>query len=155
MTTPSPMRAFLSMMARLMTQLRPMPMAGALAGRFERVGPRVALVIIRAHEHHVAQFRAAVDHAADADDAPLQPRVREDATVGNDRVADADAVDLAGRQEAGAGVDGRFRVEKAVRRDDVRQREVRVEKRPDRADVLPVILEDVRVHAEIAGSPPG
>ena len=86
--------------------------------------------------------------AADADDAALDVGVVDDAAVGDDRLADRRAVDLAGGEETRVRVDGRGGVEEIELRHRVGELEIGVEEGADGADVLPVALVDVGVDAE-------
>ena len=132
------MRAFLSMIARSITQLRPMPIGISSEGR-----SLAEFVKIRAHDDAVPNGRAALNNAAHADDAALDVRVGDDAAVGNDRLAQGRAVDFAAGQETRVRVDRRIGFEETVGGNQVGEVEIGFVKRADRSDVLPVAVKNV------------
>ena len=144
MTTPLPTRAFLSMIARSMTQFLPMPIPGD--SDLLREG---GLVEIRAHDDAVADRRAGVDVGAHADDRALDLGVGHDAAIGNDGLLDGGAVDLARGQETRVRVDRRGRIEEIEGRQRVGEIEIGLEKGADRPDVLPIALENIGLHAAL------
>ena len=137
------MRAFLSMIARSITQLRPMPIGGC------EESVQAEFKIIRAHDDAVANRRAALNDAAYADDASLEVRVGDDAAVGDDRLPQRCAVDFAARQKTRMRIDRRVGLKETVFRHDIGQVEIRLVKRADRSDVFPVALEDERADVPI------
>jgi hypothetical protein len=56
------------------------------------------LVVVGAHHDHVLEVRALADVGADPEEAVLEPRVRQDAAVGDDDVVDGALVQLRRRQ---------------------------------------------------------
>src|SRR5213594_2944846 len=69
-------------------------------------------------------------------------RIRNDATIGNDRLSQGGPVDFAPRQKTRMRIDRRLRLEEAVFRHDMSEIQIRLIKGADRSDVLPVTLED-------------
>ena len=137
------MRAFLSMIAFSMRRVRADADA-RVAHRFVLRDRRGRLVEVGAEHDRAVQTRSGQDEAADADDRLVDVGVRDDAAVRDDRVIDLGAVDLRRRQKARARVDRRGHVEEIEPRQLGREVQVGLEERADRADVLPVALEDVR-----------
>ena len=107
------------------------------------------LKIVGAHYHTVANRRAALNNAANSDNASFNVRVGNDAAVGNDRLPQSRAIDFAAGQKPRMGINRRFGVEKTVLWDEIGQVEVRFIKRAHRSDVFPVTLENERVDMSI------
>mmetsp|Transcript_5893 Transcript_5893/g.23872 ORF Transcript_5893/g.23872 Transcript_5893/m.23872 type:complete len:664 (-) Transcript_5893:98-2089(-) len=108
----------------------------------------VRLVVVGADDHGVLDRAPLANLRAQAHDGVLHRAVGERAAVRDDGVLDVALLDLRGGQEAGGGVDGRARVVKLKLRRVLGQVQVRLEKRLDRPDVLPVVVEQVRLHLE-------
>ena len=72
-------------------------------------------------------------------------------TVSSNVLRQVPHVDAAGRQEAGHGEDGRMRVEEGEVRLGLQQRELAAVERANGANVLPVALKQVRLHAQAQG----
>ena len=108
------------------------------------------LVVVRAHDDAVFDRRSALDDAAQSDHGALDICVADDAAVADVRLPHGRAVDLAARQETHVRIDGRGRIEETERRHRIREREIRLEECADGADILPVALKNVRLHAVLS-----
>src|SRR5579884_3694551 len=97
-------------------------------------------IIIATQRDHTAQFAARADQAADADDAIVNPRVIDDATIGHHRMINLRAVDLRAGQKARARKHRRAHVKEIETRQFGSDVQVRLEKRADGPDVLPIAL---------------
>src|SRR5439155_11260652 len=89
----------------------------------------VLLEIIGAHHDAIANRGAALNDTANADDAPLDVRVRDNAPVGDDRLTQSRPVDFAAGQKPRMRVNRRLGVKKTVFWNKVGQIEVRLVKR--------------------------
>ena len=87
-----------------------------------------------------------LDDAADADDGAFQMRVRDNAAIGDDRLAQGCAVNLAARQETRVRVNRCRGLEEAVFRKKIGQVQISLVKCPDRSDVFPVPVEKIPAH---------
>ena len=76
-------------------------------------------------------------------------RIRNDATIRNNRLPQGGAVDLASRQKTRMRVDRRLGLEEAVFGHDVGEIEIRFVEGADRSDVFPVALKDKRADMPI------
>src|SRR6202040_1800829 len=102
----------------------------------------ILLKMVGAHYHTVANRRAALNDAANSDNTSLNVRVGNNAAVGNDRLPQSRAIDLAAGQKPRMGINWRFGVEKTVFRNKISQIEVRFIKRAHCPDVFPVTLKN-------------
>ena len=105
----------------------------------------VALVVIRADDHGVLDCAPLADLAPETDDGVLHGAVAQRAPVRNNRILDVAFLDLGGGEEPGGGVNGRTRVVELELRGVLGQVEVGFEEALDRSDVLPVVVEKVRL----------
>src|SRR5262249_17312801 len=105
--------------------------------------------VVRAHHDAVADGSAALNHAAYADHASLQVRVRDDAAVGNNRLAQRSAVNLAAWQKTRMRVDRRLGLKETVFWNHFRQIEVSLVECADCSDVFPIIVENKRADVPI------
>ena len=104
-----------------------------------------AFVEIGAHHDHVLENRAGPDEGTHAEHAVENGRVLDDRAVAEDGVVDLALIDLRRRQVTVLGVDRRTGIEEVERRQRLGEREVGVEERLHRADVLPVALKNMGV----------
>ena len=118
-----------------------------LAFAFVPVHGFLRFVIIAAEDDDAVQFRAGADDGAQADDAVRDARVVDDAAVGNHRVVNLRAVDFGAGQKARAAENRRVHVKEIEARQFGNEIEVRLEKRADGADVLPIALKNVGENA--------
>ena len=125
---------------------------GALADahRYAALGDHLRLLLVRlvvvgADEHGVLDRAPLANLRVQAHDGVLHRAVGERAAVRDDGVLDVALLDLRGGEEAGRGVDGRARVVKLKLGRVLGEVQVRLEKRLDRPDVLPVVVEKVRL----------
>src|SRR5688572_9581298 len=93
------------------------------------------------------QCASSINQAAHTDNAMLYFRVVDDATVGDDGVINFCAVDFRSGQKPGPGENRRAHIEEIKLRQLRNQVQVRLEKVPDRSDVLPVSLKNIRENA--------
>ena len=107
------------------------------------------LEIIGAHHDAAANRGAALNDTANADDAPLDVRIRDNAPVGDDRLTQSRPVDFAAGQKPRMRVNRRLGVKKTVFRNKVGQIEVRLVKRADGTDIFPIALENECTHMSI------
>src|SRR5216117_656398 len=116
--------------------------------RLRRIGV-VQFKIVGAHHDAVPDSRAALNHAAYPHYTSLQMRVRDNAAIRNNRLPQGGAVNFASRQKTRMRIDRRLGFEKTVFRHDVREIEIRLVKRANRSDVLPVTFKDKRADMPI------
>src|SRR5215468_842211 len=107
------------------------------------------LKVIGAHNDAVANGRAALNDAANADDASLQVRVRYDAAVGNNRLPERCTIDLTARQKPRMRIDRRVGFEETVFRNHISQIKISFVECADRSDVFPVTVKDKRADVPI------
>ncbi len=121
----------------------PHPRPPALFALLDR---RQRLVIIAPHRHHPPQLAARPHQAPDAHHALHDARVIDDAPVRHHRMVDVRPVDLRSGQKPRTRKHRRAHVEEIEPRQLRRHVQVRLEKRPDRPNVLPVALVHVRIN---------
>src|SRR6266704_6030482 len=110
----------------------------AIAADPDRRSPRICmsilLEVVRSHHDAIANGGAALNNAADPNDAAFQMSIRNDAAVRNNRLPQSGAVDFAAWQKARMRINRRFRVEETVFRHKVRKIEIRFIKSAARSD---------------------
>jgi len=118
-----------------------------LAIAFVRFDGFLRFVIIAAEDDDTVQLAAGANDGAQADNAVGDARLVDNAAVGDEHVINVSAVDFGAGQIPRAAENRRAHVEEVEPRQFRHEVEVRLEKRADGADVLPVALKNVGEHA--------
>src|SRR5207248_6960570 len=111
-------------------------------GSFLRTAIATEFVKIGAHHHAVANGCAALNDAAHSDNAALDVAIGYDAAVGNNRLAQGRAVDLASGEKPGMSVNRRVGFEKTIGWNQVGEIEIGFVKGANRSDIFPVAIEN-------------
>src|SRR5437764_8149564 len=119
-------------------------------GNFLRRPIAREFVIIGTHHDTIPYGGAALNDAANANDAALDMPIGNDTAVGNNCLSQGRAVDFAAGQKTRMSINRRLRFEKTVSRHKVGKIEISFIKSADRSDVFPVAVENVG--ADIASS---
>ena len=105
--------------------------------------------IIRAHHDAVADGGATLNNAADSYYASFQVRIRNDASIGNNRLPQSGAIDFASRQKARVCVNRRLGLKEAVLGHYIGEIQVRLVEGADCPDVFPVALKNKRADVPV------
>src|SRR5207248_9843026 len=93
--------------------------------------------------HAIANGCTALNNAAHSDNAALDVAIGYDAAVGNNRLAQGRAVDLAPRKKPGMSVNRRVRFEKTIGWNQVGEIEIGFVEGANRSDIFPVAVENI------------
>jgi hypothetical protein len=131
----SPIRAFLSMIARsITTEFYRLRAGDNRVDDAREPHPRKS----PPHEHRIPNGCSALDHATNPDHSPFDVCIRDDTAIGQDRMTDGRGVNFTGWKKPRISEYRCRPVKEVERRKRVGQGEVRFEKRADRADILPI-----------------
>src|ERR1700676_3248581 len=101
------------------------------------------LVKIRAHQDAITDRSPVFNDAANPDHRPVDIRMGDDATFGDNRLVNLGTVNFAGGKKTGVRVDRVEGIKKIIGRHGIREGQVCFEKSSDGSDILPVPLKNI------------